>query len=142
MRLWNKSLISALPRQQLVAQWRELASIATSLSTKGTPNHVLVNKVLDYSFDHFITYAKLVRSEMTRRGYRTMNSVWEKIENLKPDWKEVDFQELYKDWHNKRYLLQCYYNLEEKYDCGGISKEEFEKIIEIVSNKKFEEAVK
>jgi hypothetical protein len=30
--------------------------------------------------------------------------------------------------HNDRYLKQCYYNLQEKYDRGIISEEEFEKI--------------
>ena len=75
MRLWHKSLISALPREQLVAQWRELSAIAGNLNTKGTPNHILVNKVLDYPREHFISYAFYVRQEMARRGYRTMDSV-------------------------------------------------------------------
>ena len=58
MRIWHKSLIPALPREQLVAQWRELSAIAGNLSTKGTPNHILVNKVLDYPRDHFVSYAQ------------------------------------------------------------------------------------
>ena len=29
----------------------------------------------------------------------------------------------------QRYLKQCLYNLEEKYDCGGINKEEWKLII-------------
>lgn len=37
---------------------------------------------------------------------------------------------IYKDWHNERYLKQCLYNLQEKYDCGGISENEW-KIIEL-----------
>ena len=45
MRIWHKSLIPVLPREQLVAQWRELGAIAGNLNTKGTPNHILVNKV-------------------------------------------------------------------------------------------------
>lgn len=24
-------------------------------------------------------------------------------------------------WHNDRYFLQCFYNLQEKHDCGGIT---------------------
>lgn len=31
--------------------------------------------------------------------------------------------------HNERYLKQCLYNLQEKYDCGGISEDEW-KIIQ------------
>ena len=128
MRLWNKNLIKVLPREQLVAQWRECSAIAGNIQTKGTPNHILVNKVLDYDFDHFITYAKLVRAEMTKRGYRTMDSVWNKIVALKPDWKPIPFQDIYLEWMNDDYFKICYYNLYEKYLCGGIREEDWEKI--------------
>lgn len=129
MRLWHKFLITVLPRQQLVAQWREISSIAGAIQKNGTPNHILVNKVLDYNFNHFITYAKLIRQEMTRRGYRTMDSVWNKIVAVKPDWNEVAFDDLYGEWHNHRYYNQCYYNLEEKFDCGGITDVEWKLIM-------------
>ena len=128
MRLWHKNLIEALPREQLVAQWRECSAIAGNIQTKGTPNHILVNKVLDYDFDHFITYAKMVRAEMSKRGYRTMDSVWNKIVALKPDWKPIPFQDIYLEWMNDDYFKICYYNLYEKYLCGGIREEDWEKI--------------
>jgi hypothetical protein len=38
---------------------------------------------------------------------------------------EYQYDDLFDTWHNDRYLLQCYYNLQEKYDCGGITEEEF-----------------
>ena len=57
MRLWHRDIIKYLPREQLVAQWRELSAIAGNLSMKGTPNHILVNKVLGYPRNHFISYA-------------------------------------------------------------------------------------
>lgn len=79
MRLWHIKLIPALPKEQLVSQWRELSAIAGAIQKNGTPNHLLVNFILDYPFDHFISYAKLVREEMTKRGYRTMESVWKKL---------------------------------------------------------------
>ena len=133
MRLWHKDLISALPREQLVAQWRELSAIAGNLNMKGTPNHILVNKVLDYPIDHFISYAFHVRAEMTRRGYRTMESVWNKIVATRGEsngYKLLPLEDLFPGWHNNRYFAQCYYNLEEKYDCGGINEEQFNKIRE------------
>ena len=37
---------------------------------------------------------------------------------------------IYKEKMDDRYLKQCLYNLQEKYDCGGISKEEWQKIEE------------
>lgn len=128
MRLWHKHLIPVLPREQLVAQWRELSSIAGSIITKGTPNHILVNVVLDYDFDHFITYASLVREEMTKRGYRTMDNVWNKIVSLKPEWKLIEFSELYKNWMDDTYYDICYYNLLEKHLRGGIKDEDWERI--------------
>lgn len=73
MRLWHKCLTPVLPRAQLVAQWRELSAIAGNILTRGMPNHILVNKVMIYSYDHFITYAKMIRTEMASRGYRTMD---------------------------------------------------------------------
>lgn len=131
MRLWHKSFIKCLPREQLVAQWRELSAIAGNLNTKGTPNHILVNKILDYPRSHFVSYAFYVRQEMTRRGYRTMESVWEKILSVCGGAFElVDFESLFSDWHNFQYLRQCYYNLEEKYDCGGVSLEYFQPLRE------------
>ena len=118
MRIWHTALISVLPREQLVAQWRELSAIAGKIQLNGNPNHVLVNFVMDYDFDHFISYAYYIRQEMTARKYRTMNSVWEKIVSLKPDWKLLPLEEVYKKKMNEFYLTVCYYNLYEKYDCG------------------------
>jgi len=132
MRLWSKQLINALPREQLVAQWRELSSIAGAILKNGTPNHLLVNFVLDYDYDHFISYTKLVRNEMTSRGYRTMDSVWNKIISLKPDYNLLSFEEIYPEKMNKDYLNICYYNLYEKYLCGGISEEYWNRIKNLI----------
>lgn len=84
MRLWHKDLISVLPIEQLATQWKELFIIVENIQTKNTPNHILVNKVVDYPYDHLITYAQLVRNEITNKGYQTRNSAWDKIVSLKP----------------------------------------------------------
>lgn len=130
MRLWHKGLIPVLPREQLVTQWRELSAIAGAIKKNGTLNHILVNFVLNYDYDHFINYAGMVRAEMNRRGYRTMNSVWEKITSLKQDWNFLSYDEIYKEKMNDIYLKICYYNLYEKYICGGIDGFEFGKILQ------------
>ena len=132
MRLWHKELISYLPREQLVAQWRELSAIAGNIKTKGTPNHILVNKIMNYPFNDFITYAAAVRQEMTYRGYRTMDSVWKKITSVSNnDYNIIPLNEIFNGWHNDRYLLQCLLNLEEKYDCGGIEQKDWDRIIRV-----------
>lgn len=118
MRLWHKDLIKALPQIHLVAQWRELSAIAGAIEKSGTPNHVLVNFVLDYDYDNFISYAYYLREEMTSRGIRTMNSVWDKIVKLKPEWTLLPLEKVYEQKMDDLYLKICYYNLYEKYLCG------------------------
>lgn len=131
MRLWHKDFIRVLPREQLVGAWRELSAIAGAIQKKGTPNHLLVNFVLAYDYDHFISYAYYVRQEMTSRGYRTMDSVWNKIVALKPDYTLLPLNELYERKMDKMYANICYFNLLEKWYCGGISDEDWYKIEEL-----------
>lgn len=131
MRLWHKDLIPALPREQLIAQWRELSAIAGSIQKKGMPNHILVNFVLKYDYDHFINYALEVRTEMTTRGYKTMDSVWNKIVALKPNWKRLTHEEIYKYKMNPEYLKICYFNLKEKWICEGIKEQDWDKISQL-----------
>ena len=128
MRLWHKSLIHVLPREQLVAQWREVSAIAGAIQKNGTPNHILVNYVLDYDFDHFISYSKYIRDEMVKRDYKTMNKVWDKIVSLKPDYKLISIEQVYPEIHNDEYKLICYYNLYEKFLRGGVSAVYWERI--------------
>ena len=137
MRLWHKDFISVLPREQLIAQWRELSAIAGAIQKNGTPNHILVNFVLHYDYNHFINYAKLIRDEMTHRGYRTMNSVWDKITNLKPDWKPISYDEIYKEKMDNTYLDICFYNLYEKILCeDGIKEPDASNIIKAYCEKR------
>ena len=65
---------------------------------------------------------------MTRRGYRTMNNVWDKITSIADDYNILPQNELFPDWHNDTYWVICYYNLKEKWRCGGIKKEDWDKI--------------
>lgn len=128
MRMWHKDLITVLPREQLVAQWRELSSIAGNINTKGTPNHILVNPVMEYPLSYFITYAATVRAEMSRRGYRTMDKVWDKICSVCKDYNIFPIEEIYKGWMDKDYMNICYYNLFEKFLRGGISEKDWSNI--------------
>ena len=134
MRIWYKDFIKVLPREQLVAQWREISAIAGAIQKNGTPNHILVNFVLDYDYDHLISYAYYVREEMTRRGYRTMQSVMDKIVSLKPDYNLLSFDKVYQEKMDDCYLQICYWNLYEKYICDGISAQDWEQIEKIWQN--------
>ena len=122
MRLWHKDLIPALPRNQLLGQWRECCLIAKGLN-EGTLNHLLVNKVKEYPVTHFALYCNEVKREIERRGYKTNT----KINFLFGGEKILPTHEgLFREWHNDRYLTQCLYNLQEKYDCGGLTEDEWQ----------------
>ena len=123
MRLWHKDIISVLPRQQLLGQWRECCCIASNISKNGSPNHILINKILEYPISHFYTYCMKVVDVMRSRGYKVnTDKFWKHFPLVKTYTIEKD---MYQNWHNERYLRQCLYNLEEKYDCGGISESEW-----------------
>lgn len=126
MRLWHKDLIDSLPRKQLLGQWRECCAIIKNIKEKGTPNHLLVNKIMDYDLKHFYTYGLYVFIETEHRDYKCN---LRKFDQYFKGGKIVKtFDELFDEWHNERYLDQCFYNLQEKFDCGGMSEEEWEKV--------------
>ena len=133
MRLWHKNLLSVLPRLQLVSQYRECCCIAKSIAEKGTPNHILVNRIMDYPLNHFASYTAFVIAEMRARGYKVNSDKFWKWMS-KTDWCSPDFIKisggLFEGWHNDRYLRQCLLNLQEKYDCDGIPADEWQVICE------------
>ncbi len=129
MRLWSIGLLEVLPKKQLQGQWKEIGTIWHSIEKKGTPNHLLVNKVLDYSIDQFKRYSSVVFLELTKRGVKVRRSKLDEILN----WEDFNFGEynpitMYSEWFDDVYLRQCLYNLEEKYICGGIPEREWKKI--------------
>lgn len=130
MRLWHKDMIDVLPRQQLLGQWRELCAIMRNIEEKGTPGHILVNRVMDYEPLCLYTFAQKVNQEMLSRGYKC--DFYKFLANYEKRYGNahwsVDDQYVFPGWMNDRYLQQCYFNLQEKYDCGGISEEEWKKI--------------
>lgn len=132
MRVWHKYLIGELPRKQLLGQWRECCLIAKNIAKKGTPNHILVNRIMDYPIEHFFVYCDRVYEEMCFRGYKCdPNKIMQYADVLKfdlPKRYEISYLDIFDDWHNDRYLTQCLYNLQEKYDCGGILEWEWERI--------------
>lgn len=130
MRLWHKDLIKYLPRKQLLSQWRECCCIARNIKVDGTPNHMLVNKILDYDESHFICYTFLIINEMRNRKYNVNGDAFFQhiSEEVYESYFEIPPQDIFIGWHNNRYYNQCYHNLEEKYDCGGLTQDEWNKI--------------
>ena len=126
MRIWHKDLIPYLPRQQLLGQWREVCAIAKNIEVKGTPNHVLVNKVLDFGAGHLNQYAFEICTEALERGYKVDFDRF--IQHRPQPIEGCSHEEIFKSWHNARYLRQCLYNLQEKADCGAIPEDEWDRI--------------
>ena len=135
MRLWHKDLIRLLPRQQLLGQWRECCLIAKNIAEKGTPNHLLVNKIMDYPAGHFWKYGYLVMCEMDKRGFKCDFEKFEQWIDKPYALITPEVQDLFPDWHDERYLRQCIFNLEEKAMCGGISQDEWAPIFNIYGSK-------
>ena len=91
MRLWHKDLISVLPRKQLLSQWRECCAIASKIADQGSPNHMLVNKVVDYPQSHFLCYINAILREMENRNYKVNKKVYERlVKNLDETLEKVD----------------------------------------------------
>lgn len=131
MRLWHKDLIPYLPKKQLLGQWREICCIAKNIKAKNSPNHILVNKIMDYPYSHFNAYVIAVYKEMIKRGYKCN---WDRYDKWCINKTAEDIDKIFIKWHDDRYLLQCFYNLQEKYDCGGITNYEWQNINSIVLN--------
>lgn len=135
MRLWHKELIKFLPDAQLKGQWRECALIAYGLQKNGTPNHLLVNRVTEYSYDEFATYCRKVQDEMVDRGFSTFKSI-DKI--YYAPWHHIHERPIFDGWHNKKYLRVCMANLYEKHIFGigksRITDEEWAKLCDGYKN--------
>ena len=130
MRLWHKSLISVLPRQQLVSQLRECVLIAKNIYEGKTKIHCLINPLFNYDICHFKAYIELVLLAFKERDYKVRKETIEKLNKYINFHDKIciypSFDELFKEWHNEIYLIICYMNLLEKYKCGNIPKNEFD----------------
>ena len=132
MRCWHKSMIKFLPDMQLKGQWRECALIARELKEHGTPNHLLVNKVTEYSINNFYSYCCLVWAEMKKRGFTTTAQSEKRIISL--NGRIMATSAMFGGWHDNEYLRVCMANLYEKHHFGvgksRITDEEWQRLVD------------
>ena len=130
MRLWHYELLPYIPTSQLIAQWRELNCIFKA--GKDRINHILINYVKEYDDSHLFAYTQMVLKEMTNRGILVKD-----FSNMAQYFKcgaisltEIKIIKPFPKHHTMRYLSQCYYNLQEKYDRGqkDFSYDRYEKL--------------
>lgn len=131
MRLWHYKLIPVLPKQMLVSQWREVVAIKRQWE-KGTLIHRLVSYVKNYDKEYFADYVTSLVIELEIRNIK----IQEKYFNEILDFCHIKIvNNVYEEVlryteHNDRYLKQCLYNLQEKFDRGIITQEEWSKIVD------------
>lgn len=130
MRLWHTDLISVLPRQQMIGQWRELNSIY-----KNQNKHILINFVYDKPKVDLSNYSARVMREMENRCYNIDHTNFHNY--FKPE-DIVYMQKPFSEKMDDKYLTECYFNLMEKHDCGGMSDEEWEKVDKVARKRVYE----
>lgn len=121
IRLWAEQLISKLPRQQLLGQWRECIAL---LGNGWGKKHNTVDYVFKYPVEYLCAFSCLVADEMESRGYKPN---WELINNALRK-RGYDTNELWLVYgkanllnnypiypeHNNKYYQECIENLKKK----------------------------
>ncbi len=143
MRIWHTELLPYLPDLQFKGQLRELVAIMHDWRDKGTTNHILINKVMDYPRSELSVYFANYCNEF----YKRYNAFPKNYEKYIYEFAEFccdekmclkEYRKLYKDWHTKEYLRSNLSNLWEKHFCGigkyRITEEEWERLCEGYKN--------
>lgn len=126
MRLWHYKLIPYLPNKMLVSQWRECIAIKRQWD-KNTLKHRLVSYVKNYQKYYFLNYVVDIVCELKKRNIKYQDKYLNEIVDFCGGIIIWDKLYIYPE-HNDRYLNQCLYNLQEKFDRGIISNEEWNEI--------------
>ena len=134
MRLWHYELIPALPNAQLKAMRYEIGDMVKQYpNIKNRLVKYVNNEDIKYLFNYFIK----VLNEFDKRKINHKKNYDDeicKIVDEKSISQFVSLNLVYPE-HNDRYLKQCFYNLEEKYDRGIITQQEWEEILKLMYEK-------
>ena len=135
MRLWHYKLLPYLPDLQFKGQLRELVAIMHDWRDKGTTNHILINKVMEYPKDELKGYYFWYISESQKRRMKISQSYSDEFSEFCDTFSPVPFF----GWHNNEYLRICMANLYEKHKYGvgksRITDEEWQRLCEGYKNK-------
>lgn len=117
MRLWHYKLLPYLPDAQFKGQLRELVAIMHDWRDKGATNHLLINKVMEYSKNDLVKYFITYEAQYRNRYGKWLPRQWEEFKAFSKDDWEIK-KTFSSDWHNKEYLRVCMANLYEKHFFG------------------------
>ena len=114
MRIWHYALLSTLPDRQFKGQLRELIAIMRDWKSKGSTNHLLINKVMQYPKSHLTKYIEMYAHEYEKRYGKEVNLsyLFEFVEFSKYEEKPIT---PFTEWHNHEYLRCNMANLYEKW---------------------------
>lgn len=132
MRIWDYRLLPYLSELQFKGQLRELVIIMRDWKNKGTTNHLLINKVMEYDKSELYSYFIIYYNAYKERYNKTIDS---KILREFEDFGGYRFaSHPFENWHNKEYLRVCVCNLYEKYHFGvgksKISQSEWDRVLQ------------
>lgn len=133
MRLWHYRLLPYLPDLQFKGQLRELVAIMHDWRDKGTTNHLLINKVMDFTPRNLTAYFLMYEEEYRKRYSKPINRLTV-MEFITFCGETRLYCEPFKGWHNKEYLRVCMANLYEKHFFGvgksRITDEEWQRLLD------------
>ena len=135
MRLWHYELLPYLPDAQFKGQLRELVAIMHDWRDKGTTNHLLINRVMEYDKVELLRYFDAYCKEYSERyGREVSEAIQDEFWEFAGVCAIFHQEGIFDGWHNTEYLRVCVCNLYEKYHFGvgksKISQDEWDRILQ------------
>lgn len=132
MRIWDYRLLPYLPELQFRGQLRELVAIMHDWRDKGTTNHLLINRVMEYPKADLASYAWYYFHEYSKRYGKFKDAITKEFVEFAEGGRFNAYP--LEGWHNEQYLRVCMANLYEKHFFGvgksRITDEEWQKLID------------
>lgn len=118
MRIFHYALLPYLPDLQFRGQLREIILIMHDWRDKGTTNHLLINKVMEYPKNDFVRYFLEYEVRYHQRYGKWLTKACKEFIAFDDTPIEQRSNGFFDDWHNKEYLRVCMANLYEKHFFG------------------------
>ena len=144
MKLWHKSFIKVLPNKMLVELFDNLCKISVGHYSSQSDFHFVVKKINEFNKSHIYNYCCEVFDEIKNRDFR------EEEFNVLQEWASliynsysdeerqigasIPFKELFElpvSFMNERMFTQHFYELQEMYDLGILTDDEYDKIEQV-----------
>lgn len=119
MRIFHYALLPYLPDLQFRGQLRELVAIMRSWRDTGKTNHLLINRVMEYSPKELYYYFYIYKCEYVKRYGKTLDKYEKEFLDFVSKYEPSSMKpNCYEGWHNKEYLRSNMANLWEKHYMG------------------------